>query len=422
MSEITSIESSGTQAINTGIEPDYTGKVIIDFMLLETPQTGGCIAGFMGSLNGTKSFLIFWNTDRFCFRNGSSSEQVNAIGAAALNERHIYEVRRTGEFYIDNVLQGIASVGALSPRVTPLYLFACNAQGNLQKYVSARVYSCQIYDINGVLVRDFYPWDEEGTYGLYDGVNDVFYSNIGTGTFTPGTPAIVGYSVEYDSNGGTGTMNDQSIVTDVPTALSLNTFTKEEYIFSGWATSPDGPVVYQDGQTVTNIAETGGSVTLYAVWAEAPGFDVTLQYNNSPKEQLDKDIETISTLSGTLREGSSLIDPVIIVEGSIISLRTCNYMTIGKFGRKYFVNNIRSIRQGLIEISAHVDVLTTYKAKIRENRAIIKRSQGNYNLYLNDGSLKVQQNPKISTKAFPQGFITSIEFVLAVAGGSGSNS
>ena len=97
-------------------------------------------------------------------------------------------------------------------------------------------------------------------------------------------------------------------------------------------------------------------------------------------------------------------------------------MTIGKFGRKYFVNNISSIRQGLIEISAHVDVLTTYKAKIRENRAIIKRSQGNYNLYLNDGSLKVQQNPKISTKAFPQGFITSIEFVLAIAGGSGSNS
>ena len=422
MSEITYIESSGTQAINTGIVPENISKVIIDFMLLQTPSQYGCIGGFDGHSSGGRAFKIIWVTDRFNFQNGSNTDRAPAINAAALNERHIYEIRRTGEFYIDNILQGTASIEEFSSRVTPFYIFANNHIGNLQNFVSARVYSCQIYDANGVLARDFFPWDNDGTYGLYDNVNDVFYSNIGTGTFTPGTPPIVSYSVEYNSNGGTGSMNDQSILTDVPTALSLNTFTKEEYIFSGWATSPDGPVVYQDGQTVTNIAETGGSVTLYAVWAEAPGFDVTLQYNNSPKEQLDKDIETISTLSGTLREGSSLIDPVIIVEGSIISLRKCNYMTIGKFGRKYFVNNISSIRQGLIEISAHVDVLTTYKAKIRENRAIIKRSQGNYNLYLNDGSLKVQQNPKISTKAFPQGFITSIEFVLAIAGGSGSNS
>lgn len=58
---------------------------------------------------------------------------------------------------------------------------------------------------------------------------------------------------------------------------------------------------------------------------------------------------------------------------------------------------------------------------IRNNTAIIKRQQEQWNLYLNDGSLKCYQDPIILTKAFPSGFTTQ-EFVLAVAGAAGSSS
>lgn len=144
-------------------------------------------------------------------------------------------------------------------------------------------------------------------------------------------------------------------------------------------------------------------------------FDISFYVNNSEKNKVDKSLNHIATVSGVLKETTSIIDPVIVIEGDLSSFTNCNYMVIDTFGRSYFVNNIRSVSNGLIEISAHVDVISTYKDSIRSNRAIIKRQQNSWNLYLNDGSLKVYQNPDVIVRAFPSGF-TKQEFVLAVAG------
>lgn len=144
-------------------------------------------------------------------------------------------------------------------------------------------------------------------------------------------------------------------------------------------------------------------------------FDIVLMRNNSEKNRLTKDMETIMTVSGFLREGTSIIDPVIKIECDISDVVGCNYLSIPIFGRKYFVNDIRSIRNRLFEFSCHVDVLSTYADAIRENTGIIKRQENEWNLYLNDGTFKVYQNPIVLTRAFPSGFTTQ-EFVLAVAG------
>ena len=144
-------------------------------------------------------------------------------------------------------------------------------------------------------------------------------------------------------------------------------------------------------------------------------FNIVLQVNSSEKERLDKNITDIATISGTLREKTSLIDPVIVIEGDLSNYVNCNYMTIQAFNRSYFINNITSVSNNLFEISAHVDVLTTYKDQIRTNDAIIARQEKKWNLYLNDGVFKTYQNPFIVTKAFPSGF-TSQHFVFSVAG------
>ena len=70
--------------------------------------------------------------------------------------------------------------------------------------------------------------------------------------------------VSFDANGGAGTMVDQMI--DNSGTLTANTFTREGYTFAGWATAPNGAVVYTDGQEVTATSEDKGPVTLYAVW------------------------------------------------------------------------------------------------------------------------------------------------------------
>lgn len=144
-------------------------------------------------------------------------------------------------------------------------------------------------------------------------------------------------------------------------------------------------------------------------------FNIVLSVNSSEKNKMDKSITPIATLSGTLKETTSIIDPVIIIEGNLADYTGCNYMTIDAFGRSYFVNNIKSVNNGLIEITAHVDVLSTYKNAIRRNQAIIRKQEHSWNLYLNDGSLRVYQNPEVIVKTFPSGFTTQ-EFVLAVAG------
>lgn len=144
-------------------------------------------------------------------------------------------------------------------------------------------------------------------------------------------------------------------------------------------------------------------------------FQILLQVNNSEKNRLDKDVATISTLNGVLKNETSIINPIILVEGDLSSYVNCNYMQIPVFGRSYFVSNIRSIRRNLFEITAHVDVLSTYKSSIRNNRAIVRRQENHWNLYLNDGVFRVYQNTMILTKDFPSGFSTQ-EFVLAVAG------
>ena len=144
-------------------------------------------------------------------------------------------------------------------------------------------------------------------------------------------------------------------------------------------------------------------------------FNIVLQRNNSEMNCVSKSVDDLFTVSGVLKEGTSIIDPVIKIECDLSAVTGCNYLSIPDFGRSYFINNISSIRNGLVELSCHVDVLSSFADSIKSNTAIIKRQENKWNLYLNDGTFKVYQNPNVLTKAFPSGF-TAQEFVLAVAG------
>ena len=144
-------------------------------------------------------------------------------------------------------------------------------------------------------------------------------------------------------------------------------------------------------------------------------FNIILMRNNSEVNKLTKITQDLLSVSGTLKEQTSIIDPVIKIQADLSALKYCNYMYIAEFGRYYFVNDIKSVTGSIIEVSGHVDVLSTYAQQIRSNTAITRRQENNWNLYLNDGTFRVYQDPKVITKAFPSGFTTQ-ELVLAVAG------
>ena len=142
---------------------------------------------------------------------------------------------------------------------------------------------------------------------------------------------------------------------------------------------------------------------------------IKMQRNDSDDRNFNKSITDLVNASGFLRDESSILDPVILIEGNISNLHGCNYMTIPEFGRSYFVTDITSVRTGLIQITAHVDVLSTYKTQILANAGIIRRQENAWNLYIDDGVFKTYNNPIILTRAFPSGFST-MSFILAVAG------
>ena len=142
---------------------------------------------------------------------------------------------------------------------------------------------------------------------------------------------------------------------------------------------------------------------------------ITFYTNNSEKNALTKNLTQIVRLDGTLKDGTSIIDPSVLCYNIDRFIADINYFYIDETGRYYFLNGVEVVRTGLWQISGHVDVLSTYKDAILQNRAIIQRSESNYNLKLNDGLFKTQQNPRITTIPFGTGFTTS-NYVLALAG------
>lgn len=78
------------------------------------------------------------------------------------------------------------------------------------------------------------------------------------------------YTVVFDKNGGEGKMSEQYFAAEESQSLSKNTFTRENFTFSGWNTKADGTGTnYFDGSSVKNLGiDNGSTVTLYAQWKE----------------------------------------------------------------------------------------------------------------------------------------------------------
>lgn len=86
------------------------------------------------------------------------------------------------------------------------------------------------------------------------------------------------YTVDFRSNGGSGTMSRQTHTYDSSKKLTKNAFTRNGYKFMGWSDSPDSKTVkYTDEQSVKNLTTTRGkNIVVYAIW-EPSG---TVRFNN----------------------------------------------------------------------------------------------------------------------------------------------
>ena len=104
------------------------------------------------------------------------------------------------------------------------------------------------------------------------------------------------YTIKFDGNKGTGSMQDLSATYDQNITLTDNAFTRNGYTYEGWNTKADGTgTAYTNKQSVKNLTATnGGTAVLYAQWKP---ITYTITYNldggtNSPDNPSEYTPET----------------------------------------------------------------------------------------------------------------------------------
>lgn len=177
------IQSSGTQYIDSNFIPKATTRTIMK----AEPMAWSAWSAFFGTRNTTSPT--------------ASQAYIAAVPAATLYRSDYFGSSLTAEtptiMQITNIDKNknicsfnnimITNTSSTVNATTNMFLLALNDVGTAKYFLSAKLYSCQIYD-GSTLVRDFIPIKTTtNTYGLWDNVNKVLYKNAGTGAFTGGS-------------------------------------------------------------------------------------------------------------------------------------------------------------------------------------------------------------------------------------------
>lgn len=119
-----------------------------------------------------------------------------------------------------------------------------------------------------------------------------------------------------------------------------------------------------------------------------------------PLNKITKSLSAGVSKTGTLKDPTNVIDPVVLVEFDPTGY---NYANISAFGRYYFIRDIRNVSNYLWEVHMHVDVLMSYAAQIKASQCIVAKNENRYNLYLNDPNYKCYQDDIVLINSFDGG-------------------
>lgn len=123
-------------------------------------------------------------------------------------------------------------------------------------------------------------------------------------------------------------------------------------------------------------------------------FPIIFYNTNSERHALDKQLTNPRTVNGVLRDGTSILHPVIVIEYT--SVPSFNYAYIEKFKRYYYVTDVGSVVNNIWAISLDVDVLMSFGTQIRTCNAMVERNEYWYNLTLYDNR-RVEKQTKTYT-------------------------
>ena len=191
------IESTGTQYIDTGVNAD--NKLKLDMDMEFTSKGISTYKNPFGAIYNTGALRLHINPNNASSVNvqtGPNNSNVPVFNGYPYTTRFqsiIDILNKTITTRIDNTTQESTLTYTNSFNLNMnFWLFRRNANSEDLKYYSYnKLYYFRMYQ-NGTLVRDFIPCyrNSDNEAGLYDLINNVFYTNQGTGKFIKG-PSII---------------------------------------------------------------------------------------------------------------------------------------------------------------------------------------------------------------------------------------
>ena len=256
--EVEYIVSSTNQYLNTGLALWSTSNWKIENKFsVNQHYNYNNMFGVTG-VTDTNNEMWIASDKKYYIRVGGISK--NAIKTIEINTPYTFIHDNTGNNYKVYVDGELAKTFSKSNTNTDKILLYGHRDGG--QYLKGKTYYLKLWK-DGQLLRYFIPCYKTGDNeqnGLYDIVNDVFYTNAGTGNFSRGN----------DTTNKSYVASTQHFTYDIQQNLRTNTNTREGYTFVGWNTEPDGTgTTYTNGESVANLtAKDNDIIYLYAKWIE----------------------------------------------------------------------------------------------------------------------------------------------------------
>ena len=178
------IESSGGEYIDTLYKPNNNTRVYAsyyktnDYSFVFGARTNYSVNDFFEFYDN--STRAYWAQ----FYNRNVGETI-----ISHNNNTIHKVNMgNGYATIDDQKLNITDTTATFTGTYNLFIFGLNESGSIEgRKLNGRIYEFKIYD-NGAIVRSMMPAvrKSDNIIGMYDTVNNTFYVNKGTGSFTKG--------------------------------------------------------------------------------------------------------------------------------------------------------------------------------------------------------------------------------------------
>lgn len=330
------IESSGTQYIDTGVRvmPENYQQLKMSVTCEKIGQGSGASGWLVDGSNVANAYFYAGVYNGNYYYGCGTTDHNTGISSVVGKQTFTLDIP-SAKFTVSNAVDMPISTEAVTASA-PLYLFGFSYSP--VRCYAEKIYSCQIYT-SATLIRDFIPCkNASGAVGLYDTVEEQFYGNAGTGTFTAGpeTPTEpdapktirveelsndrikITWDAVIDATGYKLYSNNVLLTDTTLTSYIVSTKMFSSYVFSVLA--------------YNNVGDSNSTTTVYSTIPEDP-------YNYLVYDRTQADADALKQL---IQRGYQSLTPMQLEEwNSIASKGAWNYTDANRVGAT--INYMRTL-------------------------------------------------------------------------------